>query len=85
MNYKLILLALLFSGHMAAQPLCIPSVQEAKMTQGSAPFNQFSLVAYDDATLQSVADYLSKTWTETIMPVSLQKKGTATLTEKPCP
>ena len=40
MKYKLILIALLFSGHMAAQPLCIPTVQEVKPAQGSASYWQ---------------------------------------------
>lgn len=62
MKYKLILIALLFSCHMAAQPLCIPTVQEVKPAQGSASFSQFSLIAYDNASLQPVADYLSQTW-----------------------
>ena len=77
MKYKLILLALLFSGHLAAQPLCIPTIQEAKPALGSAPLSQFSLVAYDNASLQPVADYLSQTWAESTLPSSLQKKGTA--------
>lgn len=77
MKYKLILIALLFSCHMAAQPLCIPTVQEVKPTQGSASFSQFSLIAYDNASLQPVADYLSQTWAASTLPSSLQKKGTA--------
>ena len=77
MKYKLILIALLFSCHMAAQPLCIPTVQEAKPAQGSASFSQFSLIAYDNASLQPVADYLSQTWAASTLPSSLQKKGSA--------
>ena len=74
MNYKMILLALLFSGHLAAQQLCIPTVQEQKTTQGTVEVEKFATITYDDASLQSVADYLSKGW-ENTNSTSLMKKG----------
>ena len=62
MRHKIILLALLLSGHIAAQPLCIPTVQEQKPAQGTIQIDQFNLVTYDNASLQNVAEYLSKAW-----------------------
>ena len=45
---------------LLAQPLCIPSVQEQKPAQGTVEVSKFTSVAYDDASLASVADYLGK-------------------------
>ena len=74
MRYKTILLALLLSGHIAAQPLCIPTVQEQKPAQGTVQPDQFNLVTYDNASLESVADYLSKAW-GTTAPLLLPRGG----------
>ncbi|MBR4517331.1 MAG: family 20 glycosylhydrolase, partial [Bacteroidaceae bacterium] len=44
-----------------------------KLSQGSVDVNQFKSVTYDDASLQSAAEYLGKAWNA---PTSQQKKGT---------
>ena len=45
-----------------AQPLCIPTVQEVIQTEGTVQVSSIANVTYDDASLQFVADYLSKAW-----------------------
>ena len=57
-----------------AQPLCIPGVQEQQPSQGTVEVSQFTAVTYDNASLQSVANYLSKAW-ETSAPVLLPQGG----------
>ncbi|MBR6032378.1 MAG: family 20 glycosylhydrolase [Bacteroidaceae bacterium] len=78
MNRKTILSALLFVlcfGRVAAQPLCIPDVQEIKPAQGTVEAAKFTTVAFDNASLQNVAEYLGKAWG---IPTAQQKKGTDT-------
>ena len=79
MNYKTHLFALLFVlgiVQAVAQPLCIPGVKEQKPAQGTVEVSKFATITYDNASLQSVADYLNKAW-ENTNSTSLQKKGTA--------
>jgi len=52
----------LFAFSLFAQPLCIPDFQEMKPANGTVKVANFTSVAYDDASLQNVAEYLSKTW-----------------------
>ncbi|MCR5850689.1 MAG: family 20 glycosylhydrolase [Bacteroidaceae bacterium] len=66
----------LFAGHLFAQPLCIPSVQEQKPAQGTVEVEQFSAITFDNPQLKSVADYLSIAWENTNY-TSSQKKGGA--------
>ena len=63
----------LFAGQSFAQP-CIPGVQEQKTAQGIVEVEKFVSVTFDNALLQSVADYLNKVWGNT-NSTSLQKKG----------
>ena len=72
----LVLMTVLGIMRGAAQPLCIPSPQEAKPGKGTADVSNFSRVSYDHPSLQNVAAYLSKAWKITA-PTSLQKKGEA--------
>ena len=65
MNYKthLIVLLLVFGvGQAMAQPLCIPTAQEVKQTKGTIEVSSITSVTYNDASLQFVAEYLSKAW-----------------------
>ena len=78
MKRKTFLSAMLFVlclGRIAAQPFCIPTVQEAKQMQGTVETSQFKSVVYDNTSLQNVAEYLGKAWNA---PTSQQKKGTDT-------
>ena len=59
-----------------AQPLCIPTAQEVKQTEGTVEVKKFATVTYDNASLQFVADYLNTAW-ENTNSTSLQKKGSA--------
>lgn len=81
MKHKTILYALafvqlaIFNGQWSkaqAQPLCIPTVQEQKPAQGTVEVEKFATVTYDDASLKSVADYLSKTWES---PLQISPRG----------
>ena len=76
MKHKTVLfiLLILFGGQLAAQPLCIPTVQELKPAQGTVEVNQFTSVTYDNASLQNVAEYLSKAW-GTTAPLLLPRGG----------
>ena len=82
MNNKTILSALMFvqcsmfnvqCSIAQAQPLCIPSAQEVKLSEGTIEVSSITNVTYDDASLQFVAEYLGKAWNA---PASQQKKGT---------
>ena len=76
MNIKTKLFSLLFFlgiGQVVAQPLCIPTVQETKLAEGTVEVSSITNVTYNDASLQFVAEYLGKAWNA---PTSLQKKGT---------
>ena len=66
----------LFCGHIFAQPLCIPGVQERKSVPGTVEVEKFATVTYDNPSLEFVADYLNKAW-ENTNSTSLQKKGAA--------
>lgn len=70
------LLFVLFTGQVAAQPLCIPGVQEMKSAQGTVEVSKFATVTYDNPSLASVADYLNKAW-ENTNSTSLRKKISA--------
>ena len=62
---KHLLLSLLFVlsfGHISAQPLCIPTAQEVKQTGGTVEVSSITCVTYNDASLQTAADYLGKAW-----------------------
>ena len=77
MNIKTKLFSLLFVlgiGQAVAQPLCIPTAQEVKQTEGTIEVSSITNVTYNDASLQFVAEYLGKAWNA---PASLQKKGTS--------
>ena len=77
MNIKTKLFSLLFFlgiGQVVAQPLCIPTVQETKLAEGTVEVSSITNVAYNNASLQFVAEYLGKAWNA---PTSLQKKGTS--------
>ena len=83
MNNKTILSALMFvqcsmfnvqCSMAQAQPLCIPSAQEVKLSEGTIEVSSITNVTYDDASLQFVAEYLGKAWNA---PTSQQKKGTS--------
>ena len=77
MNIKTKLFSLLFVlgiGGAVAQPLCIPTAQEVKQTEGTIEVSSITNVTYNDASLQFVAEYLGKAWNA---PASLQKKGTS--------
>ncbi len=77
MNIKTKLFSLLFFlgiGQAVAQPLCIPTAQEVKQTEGTIEVSSITNVTYNDASLQFVAEYLGKAWNA---PASLQKKGTS--------
>ena len=83
MNRKSFLFVVLFalspfhlftSSLLKAQPLCIPGVQEMKSAQGTVEAETFATVTFDNASLQSVANYLNKAW-ENTNSTSLQKKG----------
>ena len=73
MNYKTFLFTLflyfagfsMFNGQCSmalAQPLCIPDFQDMKATEGTVKSADFTSIAYDDTSLQTVADYLGKAW-----------------------
>ena len=77
MNIKTKLFSLLFVlgiGGAVAQPLCIPTAQEVKQTEGTIEVSSITNITYNDASLQFVAEYLGKAWNA---PASLQKKGTS--------
>ena len=75
-RYSLFSTFLIFSFCLLAQaqPLCIPGVQEQKPAQGTVEVEKFTSVTYDNVSLQSVADYLSKGW-ETPAPLYLPRGG----------
>ena len=65
MNIKTKLFSLLFFlgiGQVVAQPLCIPTVQETKLAEGTVEVSSITNVAYNNASLQFVAEYLGKAW-----------------------
>ena len=67
---------LLFTFSLFAQPFCIPTVQEAKQTQGTVEASQFKSVTYDNASLQFVAEYLGKAWgVQATAPLYLPRGG----------
>ena len=51
----LFLLFVLFWGRSVAQPLCIPTAQEVKQTEGTVDVSSIANVTYNDASLQFVA------------------------------
>ena len=76
---KKILLSLtfvLFCGHIFAQPLCIPGVQEQWTAKGTVEVEKFATITYDNPSLEFVADYLNKAW-ENTNSTSLKKKASA--------
>ena len=77
MNIKTKLFSLLFVlgiGQAVAQPLCIPTAQEVKQTEGTIEVSSITNVTYNDASLQTAAEYLGKAWG---IKAALQKKGTS--------
>ena len=57
----------------SAQPLSIPSVQEVRMAEGTVEASNFTAVTMSDASLQTVADYLSEAWGKAPLQVSIGK------------
>ena len=51
----LFLLFVLFWGRSVAQPLCIPTAQDVKQTEGTIEVSSIANVTYNDASLQFVA------------------------------
>ncbi len=77
MKQTTIIFSLLFVlgiGQAIAQPLCIPTAQDVKQTEGTIEVSSITDVTYNDASLQTAAEYLGKAWG---IKAALQKKGTS--------